>query len=122
MIDSEGQEWEVSDARILGGVGWFGGYNLFFNRKIRVQMLFRTVGAPMSHLDAGNWLLQSIRGLHASELKIVKRQLSESASLSEFIYHLAFHDDRFNHIKQEHPVFGPAPKGNDRTRHSSERH
>ena len=69
IVDSAGKAVRVRNARKLHGIGRFGGYNIFLNQKVRVEL--ELDGAPFQvsldevksrlmadfHSDGGHWEL-----------------------------------------------------------------
>lgn len=61
LVDSAGTALRVENARMLHGVGPLGGYDLFLNRKIAVELSFAGEPYQMSLADFKRRLRQSFR-------------------------------------------------------------
>lgn len=59
LVDSTGTAVKVRGARELEGVGAFGGYNIFLNRKVKVELLFEGEPFQMSVAELKARLLRS---------------------------------------------------------------
>ena len=61
VIDTHGTTCKVRDAKKLHGVGWFGGYNLFLNQRIKVELVFEGPPFQMSVEEVRQRVLDSFK-------------------------------------------------------------
>jgi hypothetical protein len=89
VVDSNGIGRRVKGARKLHGVGPFWGYNIFLNRRIRVELVFDGEPFPMSVDDVRRLVLDSFRKWHGwrtrGDFKELKASVQNAQSVAEII-------------------------------------
>lgn len=64
IVDSAGLGYRVASARKLHGVGPFWGYNIFFNRRIKAEILVSGEAQPVPLEDVRRHVLRSFQQWH----------------------------------------------------------
>lgn len=89
IVDANGTAVRVKSARKLHGVGPFWGYNIFLNRRIRVELVFDGEPFPMSVDDVRRLVLDSFRKWHGwrtrGDFKELKASVQNAQSVGEII-------------------------------------
>jgi hypothetical protein len=89
IIDSMGRCVIVRNAKFLSGIRFFWGYNIFFNRRIRVELEITDLQKSMSVETVKARVLQDFREWHGWESRgdfdTLKTSVENATTISEII-------------------------------------
>lgn len=92
LVDHEGTAVRVEGARKLRGVGPFGGYGIFLNQKIKVELVYEGDPFPMPLADFKERLSQSFEEWHGwsagSDFEDLREAVERATTYEEIFAHL----------------------------------
>jgi hypothetical protein len=106
VFDQDFRPWKSTGYQVEGGNGLLWGYNLFFNRKLRVRVLLEPL-TDQAAFDATSASLRAaidrIKWGPGSKRKRLNQVFERFHSMTEITRELISLDDDFDMIKQKHP-------------------
>jgi hypothetical protein len=89
IIDSNGVNYRVADAKKSGGVGPFFGYSLFFSRRIKVDLAIEKMADAVPVADVRQRILKDFRDWHGWESRgdfdELKAAVEKASTVGEII-------------------------------------
>jgi hypothetical protein len=89
VIDSQGQESVARGAKVLGGVGWFWGFNVFLNRRVRIDIDLHPTGEVLALEEVRRLVLKDFASWHGWEgredLEALRAAVTSASTVGEII-------------------------------------
>ncbi len=89
IIDSSGRTFTVTNATVLHGIGPVWGFNVFFNRKVKVKLEMQENFEKLGVDDVRRLVLRDFRNWHGwqsrEDFAALKKNVSNASSVSEII-------------------------------------
>lgn len=89
IVDSAGREFTVGEARKVGTVGPFLGFNIFLNQRIRVHLEFLATVGPIDLEEAKARVLRYFKKWHGwqsrGDLHLLEARVQQAGSIPEVI-------------------------------------
>lgn len=85
LVDTEGNARVVCGAEVLHGIGRFGGFNLFLNRRVRVRLQFRGGAFHLPLAELKRRVLDSFREWEGWSTRGDFVQLQERANAAQSV-------------------------------------
>jgi hypothetical protein len=93
LVDSDGRAIKIESATKLHGVGPFFGFNIFFQRRIKVELKFKDAPFAVSPDEVRNWVFKSWKEFpideSAGNFDERKSRIEAASSVAEIIGILA---------------------------------
>lgn len=89
IVSRSGRAYPIKTAHKIGGAGWFGGWDLFFNQRIRVALIPAAEPFDITLDDLKRRVFESFRTWHgwssAENFAEIERNVQKAATVSQVI-------------------------------------
>ncbi len=89
VVDSSGTQHTVVKAKVIGGIGLFFGFNIFLNRRIRVNLEFRRDFRKWTLEDVKDVVLSDLQSFHGWQSRLdfydLKNQIRSASSIKDVL-------------------------------------